>query len=259
MATASTEDIQRIVREVMAQLGAASPAVDAATPAGPADVSRADLPSGRDGDLFVDSRVVTLESIAGRLQGARRLMVPPGALVTPSVRDELRRRGVALVRGSGAACVRKELPRVLLVVGRARPTTHKWVPGRPDPADDHASMVPVQLLDQEGIDVETETSECMIAATDKLAAAVAPGQALGLLWTRHTAAGLCLANRHAGVRAVLATGVSATAAAVSAVGANVLVVDPTTGTAYEKKQILRDFCLGGIRECPESLRERLGT
>ena len=99
----------------------------------------------------------------------------------------------------------------------------------------------------------------MIASTDKLAAAVARGKSLGLLWTRHTAAGLCLANRHAGVRAVLATGVSATAAAVSAVGANVLVVDPAVGTAYEKKQILREFCLGGIRECPEALKERLGT
>ncbi len=83
------------------------------------------------------------------------------------------------------------------------------------------------------------------------------GQSLGLLWTRHTAVGLCLANRHAGVRAVLATSVAATAAAVSAVGANVLVVDPAAGTAYEKKQILRDFCLGGIRDCPEALKERL--
>ena len=96
----------------------------------------------------------------------------------------------------------------------------------------------------------------MIASTDKLAAAVAQGQ-LGVLWTRHTAAGMCLANRHAGVRAVLAGSVSATAAALAAVGANVLVVDPTAGTAYEKKQILRDFCLGGIRECPEALKARL--
>jgi hypothetical protein len=42
------------------------------------------------------------------------------------------------------------------------------------------------------------------------------------------------------------------------VGANVLVVDPTVGTAYEKKQILCDFCRGGIRPCPEALEERLG-
>jgi hypothetical protein len=237
MLAASTEDIERIVREVMAQLGAASKSV-----AAPAEVPRAVLPAAPGGDLFVDSRVVTLESIAGRLTGAKQLMVPPGALVTPSVRDELRRKGVVLVRGTATAGVRKEPPRVLLVVGRTRQ----------DPA------AAVQMLTGEGIDVQTETSDCMIASTDKLAAAVAAGQALGLLWTRRTAAGLCLANRHAGVRAVLATAVQATAAAVSAVGANVLVVDPTAGTAYEKNQILRDFCLGGIRSCPEALRERLG-
>jgi len=169
-------------------------------------------------------------------------MVLPGALVTPAVRDELRRKGVMLVRGSAAATVRKELPSVLLVVGLSR----------------HDPIAAVRMLTQLGISIQTETSDCMIAATDKLAAVVAPGQSLGLLWTRHTAVGLCLANRHAGVRAVLATNVLATASAVSALGANLLVIDPTVGTAYEKKQILRDFCLGGIRPCPEALKERLG-
>ncbi len=236
MLTASTEDIQRIVREVMAQLGVASKSVAAPPP--PADTP----PAARDGDVFVDARVVTLESVSGRLQGAKQLIVPPEALLTPSVRDELRRKGVALLRQSAVKNVRNGLSRVLLVVGR---TSH-------DPA------LAVQMLTQEGIDVETETSECMIAATDKLAAAVGPGQALGLLWTPHVAAGLCLANRHAGVRAVLATSVPATAAAVTAVGANVLVVDPAVGAAYEKKQVLRDFCLGGIRPCPQALKERLG-
>jgi ribose 5-phosphate isomerase RpiB len=238
MSTATTEEIERVVREVMAQLGVASKTV--AAPA-PADAPPAVSPAARHGDLFVDSRVVTLESIAGRLHGAKQLLVSPRALVTPAVRDELRRRGVALVRESGAARVRKGLARLLLVVGRTR--------------NDPNAVV--QMLVQEGIDVQTESSDCLIASTDKLAAAVVQGQ-LGLLWTGHTAAGLCLANRHGGVRAVLATGVSATAAAVSAVGANLLVIDPLIGTAYEKKLILRDFCLGGIRPCPEALKERLG-
>ncbi|MGO9108949.1 MAG: hypothetical protein ACLP9L_06915 [Thermoguttaceae bacterium] len=237
MLTASTDDIERIVREVLAQLGADPKRV--AAPAAPTDVA----PPKREGDVYIDARVVALESIAGRLQGAKQMIVPPGALVTPAVRDELRRRGVALVCGSATATAQKEHPRVLLVVGRTR----------------HDPAAAVRMLAREGVDVQTETADCTIASTDKLAAAVAPGQSLGLLWTRHSAAGLCLANRHAGVRAVLATGVSATAAAVAAVGANVLVVDPEVGTAYEKKQILRDFCLGGIRPCPEALKERLGT
>ena len=238
MLTATTEEIERVVREVIAQLGVASKT--AAAPA-PADAPPVVAPAARHGDLFVDSRVVTLESISGRLHGAKRLLVSPRALVTPAVRDELRRRGVALVRESGAACARKGHARLLLVVGRTR----------------YGPNAVLQMLAQEGIDVQTESSDCMIASTDKLAAAAVQGQ-LGLLWTGHAAAGLCLANRHRGVRAVLAAGVAATAAAVSAVGANLLVIDPMVGTAYEKRLILREFCLGGIRPCPEALKEKLG-
>ncbi len=242
MTTASTEEIERIVREVMAQLGVASKSAAAPPLAAPADASLAVSPTVRDGEVFVDCRVVTLESIAGRLQGAKQLMVPPGALVTPAVRDELRRKGVALVRGSAAATCAKGLPRVLLVVG----------PARHDPA------AVVQVLAQEGIDVQTETSDCLIAATDKLAARGCPGAsarpALDAAHGRRPVPGQ--PSRRASVP-FWRPSVSATAAAVAAVGANVLVVDPAVGTAYEKKQILRDFCLGGIRGCPEALKERL--
>jgi hypothetical protein len=44
---------------------------------------------------------------------------------------------------------------------------------------------------------------------------------------------------------------------VAATGANVLIVDPTAGNDFEKKQVLREFCLGGLRPCPEGLKERL--
>ena len=227
-------DIERIVREVMAQLK------HVAAPAPPAAVETPLAASPKhDGELRVDCRVVTLESIAGRLNGAKQLVVAPGALVTPSVRDELRRRGIDLVQRSGAKKTESRTP-VLLVTGRTG----------------HDPELAVEMLRQEGIDVRSESTPCLIAAAEKLAAAVA-GRSLGILWTRHTAVGLCLANRHAAVRAVLATGVPATSAAVAAVGANVLVVDPAAGTMYEKKQVLREFCLGGIRQCPEELKKGL--
>lgn len=232
-------DIERIVREVMAQLKhvAGPAAAPAAVEARPAASPK------HDGELRVDARVVTLESVAGRLNGAQQLLVAPGALVTPSVRDELRRRGIDLVQRDGGKTTEANVP-VLLVAGRTR---HD-----PELAPDLA----VAMLRQEGIDVRTESTPCLIEATAKLAAAAA-ARSLGVLWTRHTAAGLCLANRHAAVRAVLATGVPATSAAVAAVGANVLVVDPAAGTMYERKQVLREFCLGGIRQCPEELKKGL--
>ena len=93
----------------------------------------------------------------------------------------------------------------------------------------------VQTLAQEGIDVRTESSDCLIAATDKLAAEVAQAArwACSGRGTRRPGCAWPTATR--GVRAVLATGVAATAAAVSAVGANLLVVDPAVGTVYRKE------------------------
>jgi hypothetical protein len=230
-------DIELIVREVMAQLSQASTPAAAASPL----AAPPPTPVAQSNDLVIDARVVTMESIAGRLNGTKQVMVPPGALVTPSVRDELRRRGIEL-RQECAVKKCKSLAPVLLVVGRTSS----------DPG------LAVQMLRQEGIDVKAESTHCLIRATEMLAAAVA-ARALGVLWTRHAAVGLCLVNRNANLRAVLATSVPVTAKAVAAVGANVLVIDPTIGTMYEKKQVLRAFCLGGIRECPEELKQGLGS
>jgi hypothetical protein len=231
-------DIERIVREVVGQLKLASAPVAAPTAA--VDVPPADSTKDN-GGLRIDACVVTLESVAGRLNGAKQLVVAPGALVTPSVRDELRRRGIELVERSSGKKTEPHVP-VLLVAGRTG----------------HDPEMAVQALRQDGIEVRTESTPCLVEATAKLAAAVA-ARSLGVLWTRHTAAGLCLANRHAAIRAVLSAGVSATSVAVATVGANVLVVDPAAGTLYEKKQVMREFCLGGVRECPEELRNVLST
>jgi hypothetical protein len=231
-------DIESIVREVMRQLKHASEPVAAPAPA----AAPPPAATCNNGDLFIDARVVTMQSLIGRLNGAKQLMVPPGALVTPSVRDELRRRGIELKQESAAKNAKQTLAPVLLIAGR----------NGNDP-----EMV-VQSLRQAGVEVTTESTNCLIEAAGKLAAAVA-ARSLGILWTRHTAIGLCLANRYSSVRAVVATGVPATAAAVAAVGANVLVIDPTVGTLYERKQVLREFCLGGIRECPEELKQGLGS
>jgi ribose 5-phosphate isomerase RpiB len=112
-------------------------------------------------------------------------------------------------------------------------------------------------LDGSGIAIDSQTSDCLIDATDRLAAEIAKSNTLGLLWTRHTAAGMCLTNRHPGVRAVLASDVPATAEAIGAVGANLLVLDPTANTVFQQKQIVGEFCRGGVRGCPESLKPRL--
>jgi hypothetical protein len=231
MSRIAPAEIERIVREVLAEMGASPP------------LAASQGPVAAEGDVVVACRLVTLAAVADQLASARRLVVPPHAVVTPAVRDELRRRSVPLVRAPLAAShTSAGLPRLVLLAARTRRD--------PTPL--------AEALGREGIEVCRLSADCLIAATDQLAGEVTRPGTLGLLWTRHTAAGLCLANRHPGVRAVLAAGLPGTAAAVRAVAANVLVLDPLAATGFQQRQMVGEFCRGGVRPCPEKFKNRLG-
>jgi hypothetical protein len=192
--------------------------------------------------LVLTSRVVTLTLLEDRLEGIRRLVVPARAVVTPAVYDELRRRHVAL--SFAAAPTPGTAARPVLLTLLAMGT-------RLDPAPLIAALQGLP------VEVRPESLDCLIAATERLAGAVSGGAGLGLLLTPHTAAALCLANRHAGVRAVLAGEVAATAAAAAGIGANLLVADPALLGLGALKRIVQDYGRGGIRPCPKVFRNQL--
>ncbi len=234
-------DIERIIREVLTDLGAAPASVEqnnAAEALPPAAGTRPDVP---DDVLVLTERVVTLAHLDGKTRAVRRLLVPEGAVVTPAVRDELRRRGVTLEyesaakRASDAAC--------RLAV---------WnVAKRYDPSP------LMTVLRREGVPADLESSTCLIATTDALAGTIRHGNTVGLILTREPAVALCLANRHAGVRAVIGLDAPQVAADLAAVGGNVLVVDWTSRTLFQIKQMTSELCRGAPRACPEDLKERL--
>ncbi len=257
MATAATE-IERLVREVLAEL-AAGPAINSPLPPGegqgegavaPTSSQRAaaaslpsvPVPICPDSELTVAARVVTMTELLGRLDGLRRLVVLPDAVVTPAVHDELRRRGVALVRSAPARRAAGGELRLVLVASGKGFELAPWIDG----------------LRREGVTVEHQAIDCLIAATDRLAAEVTKPGTLGVLLTPHWAAGLCLANRRPGVRAVVGLDLPAAAAATAAVGANLLVIDPDAGAMYQGKQMLAEFCRGGVRPCPPVFQKQLG-
>jgi len=231
-----TNTIERIVREVLAELGLAqkqgsSPAADA-SPSSPSDSQDVTLD---DGNLVIGHRVVTLAEVSGRLDGVRRLVVPPQAVVTPTVRDELLRKNIDLTHAAPRpSCSSGSLRLVMMTVGQG--------------FDPEALIA---ALGQECLDVKRHATDCLIAATDRLAEEVLEPDTLGLLLTRHVAAGLCLANRHRGVRAVCRSG------AAYEVGANLLIVDPTAKGVFQLKQSISEFCRGGVRPCPEVFQQRL--
>ena len=279
----TTVDIERVVREVLAELGALKAANGTGSASGtrpessgdrgqasgarPSEISnlkseisnlkseisnpQSPIPNPPSpGELVVNSRVVTMEEIAGRLgagsgtglaSGTRRVLVSRKAVVTPAVRDELIRRGITLgyfesSNGDAATAIRL----AMMTTGT-----------------DFDPTALVAGLTREGLRVEHTASDCIIASSEQLAAEVARPDTLGVLLTRHTAAGLCLANRLSGVRAVTGVDAPSVAAAAAAVGANVLVADPRAGTFFQLKQIVTEFCRGGVHACPGVFRAQL--
>jgi hypothetical protein len=278
----SAAEIERVVREVLAEFGAAQPRAD-----GPANFPS---PSGRGAggegsqrlspsaltltvsqrergpedslaprpsplalppsppapssanDLVLSARVVTMNEILGRLDSSRRVVVSREAIVTPAVRDELLRRGIALEYADSTNCRPTAVRLVLMIAGT-----------------EFDSAALALALAREGFCVESAALDCVIAAVDQLAAEIAKPDTLGILLSRHTAAGLCLANRLPAVRAITAADPPGVAFAAAAVGANVLVADPNGGSFFQLKQMITEFARGGVRPCPAVFRERLGT
>ncbi len=238
-------DIERIVREILAEMVAA-PTVEARTDVAQAStdiaVEGTESSSERSNDaLVLTDRLVTLEQLGRRTPTMRRLVVPEDAVVTPAVRDELRRRGMTLEYGSAAAPASAGTCKLAV-----------WnVSKRYDPAP------LTTMLRREGMPVELETSTCLIATTDALAAEVRRGRAVGLILTRQPAVALCLANRHVGVRAVIGLDAPQVAADLAAMGGNVLAVDWSNRTLFQIKQMTSELCRGAPRDCPEELKQRL--
>lgn len=224
-------DIERIVRQVLAELTSGSKA-SAILPAEQA------LRTGD--ELAVDRKVVSLADVEGRLKGVTRVVAPRGAVFTPAARDELRKYGVTVasaVTAKSAAPVR----RVLLGVAES--------------AYEPASLA--AALTAEGIGVERLPKVGLTSVVDELSEQIFKSGERGLLITTHTAVAVCLANRHHGVRAVLGGSARATADAVAAVGANLVVVDANGKSLFELRSMTRHLVQGaGI--CPPAWKDRLG-
>jgi len=250
-----TIDVELVVREVLAQLRAAPQApvakpqavggLGTSVPSEPPSKTSQELSPERRTHaqpftLTVAARMVTMNNIAGRLDSIRRLVVSREAIVTPAVRDELLRRGIAL------ECAKSP---------NGAPTTIRL--SLMTSGTDFDPTTLMAALAREGFQVTQSNSDCLIAAGDQLAAEILQPDTLGVLLSRHAATGLCLANRLRGVRAVGGIDAPAVAAASAAVGANLLVVDPRTGTFFQLKQAITEFARGGVRPCPAAFRERL--
>jgi hypothetical protein len=240
-------DLEAIVREVYRRLeqlsdGGAADMNDEAETKKQASAKPAAQQTATDAaQLELADRTITMGLIAGRLDGVKEMLVPAGAVVTPSVRDELRRRQVVLrTAGKQAA---DAAPRAALVLG---------VTGGVDRAG--AAVAAVQA---EGSAAERIDHDCVLEVVRQVTHAIVAQPRIGLVLTDRPAVALCLANRHTAIRAAWGVNAASVRDATSLIGANLLVVDPALHGVRELRAMIREF-RSGRHDCPEDYRRAVG-
>ncbi|NIL99185.1 MAG: hypothetical protein GTO53_11980 [Planctomycetales bacterium] len=192
-----------------------------------------------DDQLSLPERVITTTLLKERLQGARRLKLAPGAVITPAARDLLNQYQVDVHTDRGP----QDVPATPLAIGmdNAQP-----------------SLAPLQdMLKRAGTVTQWVEAGQLPEMVQQLGNHVISQQGLAVLLTQQAAAALCLANRRAGLRAVEAEDVPSMRRAVTAVGANLLVINPRGLSSASVVRVVTNFATGGPYVCPEPLQSVL--
>ena len=221
--------VEHIVREVLDRLTAAEKRTE-----------EFEHPSGRAIGLM--GRVISLVDLKQLPVETREIQVATAALITPAAKDELRERGIRVVRGE-----RQSTP------GATARSTAALVIG----ATEDATVIDPALvgLRRQKIEIEQLPRLPLVDQVNALVEQVVRGGRRGVLATSEVAAALCLANRQRGVRAVAGVTKQGVRRDVERLAANVLVVDSAGLSTFEQMQLLREFATSAASQLSEVLRD----
>lgn len=228
-------EIDRIVREVLAELprgrsSAPSQALGRASANGRAVVGTAQPPAR------TRRAVITLGDLDGRLDGEPELVVPSDAIVTPSVRDHLKERGIRLKR---AAVERDANP----ATANERPPVSAGSWGYVIVQGSGLAEGAIHAVARQGTPLVSIAADGFAEAIRTCAEGIAHGRVRGaIVFCDDAALAACAANMRPGVRAVVGESAQQVTRVLQSLAANVLVVEPAGKTLHELRNVLRAFC-----------------
>ncbi|MCL4200979.1 MAG: hypothetical protein KJ000_00690 [Pirellulaceae bacterium] len=182
--------------------------------------------------LEVTERVVTWTRLKDRLAGIKRLVVPPGAVLTPSVRDELRKRNIQIQTANGANQPAGAASARLLIAATTGP---------------YDAEAAIKIITAEAGNAERIGTGVLAEAIGQLRGRAEAVPAV--LLTSEPTAAVCLANRYSELRAVWATDAAMVSLACQSIGVNLLILNPVRSNANEVRGMVRQF-LQGSHQCP---------
>ncbi|MGL6226757.1 MAG: hypothetical protein ACRC10_09050 [Thermoguttaceae bacterium] len=211
------------------------------------------------GELRLQVKVLTLSDLQEQLGNLRRLIVPEKTIITPSVRDELRKRNVEL-------CFEKVEKTAQNTQSIQSVETVKSGRERVDRADSQLRVwlglhlirqEPSGLLEflQKQYAISRQFYKCVLEVMDEAESALIdrPKEILGIVLTPHSALAMCAGNRHKAIRAVLGTEINLLQRDTREIGANLLVLDPNRSNPYKTRELVKTFLNEGPKNGPEYL------
>lgn len=227
--------IDRVVQGVLRQLSG-SPA-DALR-----DASAGESSSSPATDVVTfDERVVTGELLERRVDGARHVVLAPGAILTPTARDVLRTRNLELVRRTPSANASPTAAdtRLALVV--------RSTPALGTALDDARSST--------GVSWQRDMLGCPWDAAARAIGAICRGEAAVVaVFAAEAEVVACRANRNARVRAAVVSDVRRLEKLARRLGPNVYCIDPDGRSFVEIRNLLRAIA-AATPECPRGWKE----
>lgn len=199
------------------------------------------------GALHWQGRIVSAEALRQRLDGQAELVVAERTVITPLAADELRARGIRIVRQSDG-----EKP-------PCNESSGQWLTAQERPFPQVGAAIAILERDGHSFQqVAMETQDHPIGWAVNLARRVGDNECKGaIVFCDDPAVVSCVANKHQGVRAAAVYSVGQTARAASALGANFIAVEMPGRTLFEVRRILATFCGEQRSNCPEPIAAAL--
>jgi hypothetical protein len=235
---AEAVDIEAVVREVLRRLGALSSAAESPAPQSSVPSNSSAPPTN--GSFALSDKLVTLAALDGRLSNTNQLVVSRSAIITPAVKDELKRRGIALIRRDADSQTLAEV-RLLATVANCSFSTS-------------ARKSLTQAA--HGIEwIECHATNSLVGAIQELTRQVKHRSLPGFVLTSQPIAAALIANRDANIRASSAADLRSLDEAIAQVGANLIAVDPTRISSAVLSRIAQRLA-SSTPTCPAELKAK---
>lgn len=185
------------------------------------------------GTLSLDDRVITLVTLKDKLADVERIIVPRSAVVTPAVRDELKKLKISLEFAVNRPGAKQTTRRFLLAV-----------------ATQYSPTALIKRLSAKGTNVEQLSATDWKDAVGKMTQQLKNSQSSGVILTDRPAAAACHANRDSAIRAAVVSDARSAKDATESLGANLFVVDPAAHSLYMLEKLLQEYARSDHRELP---------